>query len=81
MEKISPGLRRALRQAELYGYLIARTDRLYHPGGIDPLCSIQTAREMVRSGWLVERDGKYEITPAGQLAVEAGQIKPQPATR
>lgn len=74
MEKPSPGIRRALRQAELYGYLIARTDRLYYPGGNDPVCSIYTAREMIRSGWLIERDSRYEITPDGRKTTEAGQI-------
>ena len=61
---------RALRQARLYGYLIDRTDRLYYPGGSHPLCSVQTAQEMVRAGWLVRRDGRYEITPAGLRALE-----------
>jgi hypothetical protein len=71
MEKPSPHLLRALRQAQLYGHLIARSDRLYHPGGNHPLCSLQWGQEMVRSGWLVVRDGKYEITPEGQRASEA----------
>src|SRR5262249_51114127 len=37
----------ALRQAQLCGYLIDRTDRLYCPGGSHPLCSVQTAQEMI----------------------------------
>src|SRR5262249_61126556 len=61
---------RALRQAQLCGYLIDRTDRLYYPGGSHPLCSVQTAQEMVRAGWLVRRDGRYEITPAGLRVLE-----------
>src|SRR5262245_50650812 len=60
----------ALRQAQLCGYLIDRTDRLYYPGGGHPLCSVQTAQEMVRAGWLVRRDGRYEITPAGLRVLE-----------
>jgi hypothetical protein len=50
----------ALRQAQLYGYLIDRTGRLYYPGGSQPVCSVQTAQEM-----LVRRDGRYEVSPAG----------------
>jgi hypothetical protein len=62
---------RALRQARLYGYLIDRTDRLYYPGGSHPVCSVQTAQEMVSAGWLVRRpDGRYEITPAGLRVLE-----------
>jgi hypothetical protein len=58
-------IRNALRQAQLYGYLVARTDRLYHPGGTRPLCGLQTAHEMVRQELLVIRNGRYEITPKG----------------
>ena len=65
MEKPSPAMHRALRQAQLYRYLVVRTDRLYHPGGNQPVCSLQTGLEMVRSGWLMVRDGRYEITPDG----------------
>jgi hypothetical protein len=61
---------RALRQAQLYGYLINRTGRLYYPGGTHPVCSVQTAHEMVRAGWLVHRDGRYEITPVGLRVLE-----------
>ena len=56
---------RVLRQAQLYGYLIDRTGRLYYPGGSHPVCSVQTAKEMVRAGWLVQRGDRYEITSAG----------------
>jgi hypothetical protein len=38
----------ALRQAQLYGYLVARTDRVYRPGSTRRLCGLQTAEEMVR---------------------------------
>ncbi|KYK43565.1 hypothetical protein A1D31_16030 [Bradyrhizobium liaoningense] len=64
-------MRRALRQAQLYGHLLVRNDRLYYPGGNQPICSIQLAREMVRSGWMTRQDGEYEITPDGQLAAES----------
>ncbi|MDA9421910.1 hypothetical protein [Bradyrhizobium guangdongense] len=71
MKTPSPGMRRALRQAQLYGHLLVRNDRLYYPGGSHPICSIQLAREMVRSGWMTKQDGEYEITPDGQLAAES----------
>ncbi len=61
---------RALRQAQLYGRLIARDDGLFHPGGNRPICSLHDAQEMVRLGWLTIRDGRYEITPEGQDAAE-----------
>jgi hypothetical protein len=48
-------MQRVLRWAQLYGYLVARSDRLYHPGRNHPLCSLFTAGEMIRSGWLIER--------------------------
>ncbi|WP_375159750.1 hypothetical protein [Bradyrhizobium sp. RDT46] len=66
----SPGMRRALRHAQLYGHLLVRNDRLYYPGGNHPICSVQLAREMVRSGWMTKQDGDYQITPDGQLAAE-----------
>jgi hypothetical protein len=64
-------MRRALRHAQLYGHLVVRQDRLYYPGGSHPICSVQVAREMVRSGWMQKRDGDYEITPDGQRAAES----------
>ncbi|TYO62006.1 hypothetical protein FXV83_35125 [Bradyrhizobium hipponense] len=70
MKNPSPGMRRALRQAQLYGHLLVRNDRLYYPGGNHPICSVQVAREMVRSGWLRSQGGEYEITPEGQFAAE-----------
>jgi hypothetical protein len=71
MENFSLGLRRALRQAQLYGYLVARNGRLFHPGGSHPVCSLQAGRETVRSGWMRIRDGGlYEITPKGLRAVD-----------
>jgi hypothetical protein len=70
---------RALRQAQLYGYLINRTGRLYYPGGNRPVCSVQTAEEMVRAGLLVQRDGRYEITRDGLRMLE--QQPRAPASR
>jgi hypothetical protein len=66
MERLArPVVRNALRQAQLYGYLVARQGRLYQPGGNNPLCDVQTSKDIVRSGWLRFRNGKYEITPEG----------------
>jgi hypothetical protein len=59
------GVQRALLQAQLYGHLVARHGRLCHPGGGEPLCGPQTSKEIVRSGWLRFRRGKYVITPEG----------------
>jgi hypothetical protein len=67
--KPSPAMHRALRQTQLYRYLVVRNDRLYHPGGNQPVCSLQTGLEMVRSGWLMVRDGRFEITPDGLHAL------------
>jgi DNA-directed RNA polymerase subunit RPC12/RpoP len=68
MEKPLSGPLRALRQAKLYGHLVARGNRLYHPGGNEPVCSLQMAQGMLRSGWLIFQDGKYKITTEGQQA-------------
>jgi len=69
-EKPSAAMHRALRQAQLYRYLVVRNDRLYYPGANQPVCSLQTGLEMVRSGWLIVRDGRYEITPDGLHALD-----------
>jgi hypothetical protein len=71
MESVSHSMLKALRQAQLYGHLLVRNDRLYYPGGNHPVCSLQTAREMVRSGWLRKQDGEYVITPDGLRVVES----------
>jgi hypothetical protein len=72
MEKPSLTTQRALRQAQLYGCLVARNDRLYHPGGNKPVCSLNAAGDMIRSGWLIVRDNnRFEITPEGRRALES----------
>ena len=54
--------------------LIEQADRLYYLVGNQPVCSLYTAQEMIRSGWLVLReDGRYEITPDGQRAAEVSE--------
>jgi len=57
--------------------LVARRGRLFHPGGDGPLCDVQTSKEIVRSGWLKYRDGKYVITPEGLrvLATEGRAVE------
>ena len=47
IDNLTPHLLRALRQAQLYGPLIARNDGLFHPGGNRALCSLHDANEMV----------------------------------
>jgi hypothetical protein len=74
MDKPSPMMIRALRQAHLYGYLTVRNDRLYHPGGNHPACSLHLAHEMVQLGWLARRDGRYEITNDGLRAAETREF-------
>jgi hypothetical protein len=71
VDKPSPSMLKTLRQAQLYGYLIARDDALFHPGGNHSLCGLHHARQMVRSGWLMIRNGRYELTPEGQRVLEA----------
>ena len=74
MEKLArPTVQKALRQAQLYGYLVARHGRLHHPGGNDPLCDVQTSKQIVRAGLLRFRGGKYEITPEGLRTLAAAE--------
>jgi hypothetical protein len=74
MHHPSRHLLRALRQAQLYGHLIARDSSLYHPGGNHSLCSLQEAQRMVRSGWLVVQNGRYEMTPEGRHVAETYEL-------
>lgn len=69
MDAPSPAMRRVLRQARPYGYLQAREGRLFHPGGTKPLCSVETAEEMARAGWLKREADRYEFTPEGASAL------------
>jgi hypothetical protein len=39
---------------------IARCGMLFYPGSSQPLCRAKLAKQMVRSGWLILRGGKYE---------------------
>jgi hypothetical protein len=58
-------VQKTLRQAQLYGYLVVRNDRVYHPGGNNPVCSLHTAKEFAQSGWLRSQGDRFEITPEG----------------
>jgi hypothetical protein len=71
MHDLSRQILRALRQAGLYGYLNARDDGLFHPGGNHSLCRLHNARRMVTSGWLGIRNGRYELTAEGRRVAEA----------
>lgn len=73
MDKPSAEMRRVLRQAQVYGYLVARYGGLYRPGGAYPVCGLTTGREMVQSGWLSFQGGRYEITQDGRRAVAIDQ--------
>lgn len=65
MERLARAMRRALREAQLYGYLVRHASGLYHPGGSRPLCSVQMARVMVQEGWFVVQDERYVVTAVG----------------
>ena len=65
MVKPSPGMRRVLRQAHLYGRLVAHDGKLYSPGDNHRLCSEETAIAMVKAGWLRHRGEDYEVTSDG----------------
>jgi hypothetical protein len=71
---------KALRQARLYGHLVARHGRLFHPGGGNPLCDVQTSKEIVRSGLLKYRDGKYVLAPEGLRVLAASEGRDFDAT-
>lgn len=55
-----------LRLALLYGHLIARGARLYHPGGPHPVCSLSLAKQMVQAGLLCKNGEKFELTQEGR---------------
>ena len=77
MPIFSPGMRKPLRQARLYGYLVEREGKLYHPGGgSNPVCGKSFARRMVDNGWLVGKGDRYEITSEGMKAEEALEAGP-----
>jgi len=48
----------------------ARDDSLYQPRGNYSLCGLHDAPQRTRSGSLVLRDGRYEMTSEGNRAAE-----------
>ncbi|MCP3459727.1 hypothetical protein [Bradyrhizobium sp. CCGUVB23] len=68
MMVLSEGVRRTLRQARLYGYLIERNDQIYHPGAFHPICKKLFALRLVEGGWLMKNDDRYELTTKGRKA-------------
>ena len=62
-------VQKTLRQAQLYGYLVVLNDRVYYPGGNNPVCSLHKAKEIVQCGWLRLQNGRLEITPEGSKAL------------
>jgi hypothetical protein len=44
---------------------------VYHPGGNNPLCSLQFAKEIALSGLLRLQGERFEITPEGLKALAA----------
>jgi len=68
MEEPSPAMLRALRQAHLYGRLIARGDRLYVPGSDkSAICTSEFAARMVKAGWLAADGKNYRLTESGKI--------------
>ncbi|MCK1653502.1 hypothetical protein IVA88_18955 [Bradyrhizobium sp. 149] len=65
-----PGMIKPLRLARLYGYLVQRSDGLYHPGGSHPVCSASFAQRMVEGGWFAKYGDRYEPTQQGLRAAE-----------
>lgn len=59
-----------LRLARIYGFLVERGGRVYHPGGCQPICWTTSARKMVEGGWLVKHGERYEPTERGLRAAE-----------
>ncbi|RZN01680.1 hypothetical protein CWO91_33000 [Bradyrhizobium genosp. SA-3] len=65
---VSRGMRNALRQARLYGYLVELNNMLYIPGGSHPVCSKSFALRMVDGGWLMKDGDRYQLTTKGREA-------------
>lgn len=65
---LSQGVRKALRQARLYGYLVERNNQIYHPGALHPVCTKLFAFHMVQGGWLTKNGDRYELTTQGREA-------------
>jgi hypothetical protein len=70
---------KVLREAQLYGYLVARQGMLCHPRSGDALCDSEISSQIVRSGWLKFRSGDT-ITPEGVRALAAIESRSQDDT-
>jgi hypothetical protein len=67
---LSRGMRNALRQARLYGYLVELNNMLYIPGGSHPVCTKAFVLRLVEGGWLTRDGNRYQPTPQGREASE-----------
>jgi hypothetical protein len=68
MEKLSPGARRALRQAHLYGYLVEREGRFCYPGSARIVCSRTVLTTLLELHLVESRGKRCEITAEGRRA-------------
>jgi hypothetical protein len=68
MDKLSPGGRRALRQALLYGYLVEREGRFYNPGSTNIVCSRTVLAPLLHPGLIeIRGDGTKSRQKADEL--------------
>src|SRR3954447_22213923 len=67
---LRPIMKRPLRLARVYGFLLAGKDGLYYPGSGQPICTMAVARKMVEGGWLERHGERYEPTQQGLQAAE-----------
>ena len=65
---LSRGMRHALRQARLYGYLVELNNMVYIPGGSHPVCTNSFALRLVEGGWLTKDGHRYQLTVQGREA-------------
>lgn len=66
MPEVSPGMLRPLRLTLLYGVLVARGSKLYHPGSAHPVCSMSLAKQMIEAGLLVRSGQRFELSEEGR---------------
>ncbi|QOG20557.1 MULTISPECIES: hypothetical protein [Bradyrhizobium] len=65
---LSPEVRRILRRARLYGYLIERNGQIYQLAAFHPVCTKAFALRLVEGGWLTKNGDRYELTTQGREA-------------
>lgn len=66
MNQPTPGMVKPIRHVQLYGYLVERNRKLFHPRGTQPLCGAEMASQMIEAGWLVKTGDRYVLTPEAQ---------------